>query len=81
LLQEVTTGSETGTFTNKYDENEALTNRSSATKQSSYSYNLQNKLATAIINRTDGGHQLAETINYTYDYKGSRVKDAVDALD
>jgi RHS repeat-associated protein len=54
LLQEVTTGSGSGTFTNKYDANGALT--------------------TAIVNRTDGGHQLAETINYTYDYKGNRVR-------
>jgi len=67
-------GSASGTFTNWYDANGALTNRSSLTEQNSYAYNLQNKLATAIINRTDSGHSLSETINYTYDYKGGRVK-------
>jgi RHS repeat-associated protein len=76
LLQEVTTvnGASAGTFTNSYNENGSLTNRSSATEQNSYSYNLQNKLATAIISRTESGHQLSETINFTYDYKGNRVR-------
>jgi RHS repeat-associated protein len=76
LLKEVTTinGSASGTFTNWYDVNGSLTNRTSATETNLYSYNLQNKLATAIISRTEAGHSLSETINYTYDYKGSRVK-------
>jgi RHS repeat-associated protein len=51
-----------------------LTNRSSATEQNSYSYNLQNKLSTAIINRTDSGHTISETVNFTCDYKGNRVR-------
>lgn len=74
LLREVTMGSANGIFTNLYDENGALTNHSSATEQNAYAYNLQNRLATAVISRTDGEHQMAETINYTYDYKGNRVR-------
>jgi len=76
LTQEVTTvnGGAAGTFVDLYDANGALTNHSSATEQNSYSYNLQNRLATAVINRAEGVHQLSETINYVYDYKGNRVK-------
>jgi RHS repeat-associated protein len=63
-----------GSFTNKYDVNGALTNRTSSLETNSYAFNVQNRLASAAITRLDGGVQLAETINYTYDYKGNRVR-------
>ena len=65
-----------GSFTNWYDVNGSLTNRSSLSEQNAYFYNLQNRLATAIISRTDSGQSLSETVNYIYDYRGNRVRSA-----
>jgi RHS repeat-associated protein len=64
----------TATVTNRYDVNGSVTNRSSLSEQNAYSYNLQNKLATAVISRTDSGQSLSETANFTYDYHGNRVR-------
>jgi RHS repeat-associated protein len=63
-----------GSFTNKYDNNGSLTNHTSGVESNGYAFNLQNRLATATINRTDSGHGISETVNYTYDYRGNRVR-------
>jgi RHS repeat-associated protein len=63
-----------GSFTNWYDVNGSLTNRTSGVESNGYAYNLQNRLATATISRTDSGHSISETINFTYDYSGKRVR-------
>lgn len=61
-------------FTNEYDANGALTNRTAETETNAYVFNLQNRLGSAAINRTANGHTISETVNYTYDYKGNRVR-------
>lgn len=61
-------------FTNLYDANGSLTNRTSGTETNGYVFNLQNRLASATIQRTDSGHTISETIGYTYDYQGNRVR-------
>jgi len=63
-----------GSFTNKYDANGALTNRASTVETNSYAFNLQNRLASAIVTRLESGVQLSETVNYTYGYQGNRVR-------
>jgi len=61
-------------FTNLYDANGSLTNRASGAETNGYVFNLQNRLASATINRVDSGHSISETINFTYDYNGRRVR-------
>lgn len=39
-------------FTNLYDANGSVTNRSSASEQNAYAYNLEGRLAKAVINQT-----------------------------
>jgi RHS repeat-associated protein len=51
-----------------------MTNRTSLAENNSYSYDLKNRLSTALIGRTDAGHQLVEAVSYTYDAKGTRVR-------
>jgi RHS repeat-associated protein len=63
-----------GSVTNKYDVNGSLTNRASASESATYVYNLQNRLAGAIINRVESGHTVAITACYTNNYAGLRVR-------
>ena len=55
-----------GAFTNYYDANGSLTNRSSAIEQNVYSYNLEGKLATAVMNQ--------QTNRYYYNQSGIRTR-------
>jgi RHS repeat-associated protein len=64
-LQVESTGSVS--FTNRYDANGSLTNRSSASEQNSYSYNLEGRLATATINQQ-------QTNQYFYNQSGIRTR-------
>jgi YD repeat-containing protein len=80
LLQEASAVN--GTFTNKYDANGSLTNRSSAAQANAYFYNLENRLAYARISRSESGHTVAITNSYIYDPSGLRVRtDATNSID
>jgi RHS repeat-associated protein len=54
-------------FTNRYDANGSLTNRSSASEVNVYSYNLEGRLATAAINQQ-------QTNKYYYNQSGIRTR-------
>ena len=54
-------------FTNRYDANGSLTNRSSASEVNVYSYNLEGRLATAAINQQ-------QTNRYYYNQSGIRTR-------
>ena len=54
-------------FTNYYDANGSLTNRSSASTANVYSYNLEGRLATVVINQT-------QTNKYYYNQSGMRTR-------
>jgi RHS repeat-associated protein len=54
-------------FTNRYDANGSLTNRSSASEVNVYSYNLEGRLATATINQQ-------QTNRYFYNQSGIRTR-------
>jgi len=54
-------------FTNSYDANGSLTNRSSASEVNMYSYNLEGRLATAAINQQ-------QTNRYYYNQSGIRTR-------
>jgi YD repeat-containing protein len=54
-------------FTNQYDANGSLTNRSSASGQNTYSYNMEGHLATAAINQQ-------QTNKYYYNQSGIRTR-------
>lgn len=62
-------------FTNRYDANGSLTNRSSASEVNVYSYNLEGRLATATIWRTEGGNAVVQTNRYFYNQSGIRVRE------
>jgi RHS repeat-associated protein len=55
-------------FTNRYDANGSVTNRSSASEVNVYSYNLEGRLATAAINQQ-------QTNRYFYNQSGIRVRE------
>jgi RHS repeat-associated protein len=58
-----------------YDANGSQLSKVSDTGDSYYyTYNLQNRLSTAIINRTEGGNTVALTTEYTYNQSGIRVR-------
>ena len=58
-----------------YDDNGSLTGKAITGGDSyTYSYNLQNRLSHAVINRTENGHAVAITSNYTYNQSGIRVR-------
>jgi len=63
-----------GLITNWYDANGALTNRTSPAETNAFVYDLQNRLTSAVIQRKEGTHAISEIVNYTYDYKGNRVR-------
>jgi RHS repeat-associated protein len=54
-------------FTNRYDANGSVTNRSSASEVNVYSYNLEGRLATATINQQ-------QTNKYYYNQSGIRTR-------
>ena len=54
-------------FTNLYDANGSVTNRSSASEQNAYAYNLEGRLAKAVINQT-------QTNKYFYNQSGIRTR-------
>ena len=56
-----------GSFTNKYDVNGSVTNRSSASETNLYSYNLEGRLATATINQQ-------QTNKYYYNQSSIRTR-------
>jgi hypothetical protein len=64
-----------GSFTNKYDANGSVTNRSSASETNLYSYNLEGRLGTATIRRTEGGNPFVQTNKYFYNQSGIRVRE------
>jgi YD repeat-containing protein len=72
--QLVTETNVAGSFTNKYDANGSVTNRSSATETNLYSYNLEGRLATATIRRTEGGNPVVQTNKYFYNSSGIRTR-------
>jgi RHS repeat-associated protein len=63
-----------GSFTNKYDANGSVTNRSSANETNLYAYNLEGRLATATIRRTEGGTPVVQTNKYFYSQSGIRTR-------
>jgi RHS repeat-associated protein len=63
-----------GSFTNWYDSNGALTNRSSSAEANHYIYNLRNRLTNAVIQRTESGGQISQTMNFVYNASGIRVR-------
>jgi RHS repeat-associated protein len=62
-------------FTNKYDANGSVTNRSSTTETNLYSYNLEGRLAGAIIKRTESGQPILQTNKYFYNQSGIRTRE------
>ena len=63
-----------GDLTYNYDANGSLISKIGQNSSYTYAYNLQNRLSTAIINRTDGGNTVALTTEYTYNQSGIRVR-------
>ena len=63
-----------GTFTNSYDVNGSVTNRSSGTETNLFAYNLEGRLATAIVKRTESGQPIQQTNKYFYNQSGIRVR-------
>ena len=61
-------------FTNSYDANGSVTNRSSASEQNIYSYNLEGRLAGALVKRTESGQAIQQTNRYYYNQSGIRVR-------
>jgi RHS repeat-associated protein len=72
--QLVTETNVAGSFTNKYDANGSVTNRSSATETNLYSYNLEGKLASATIKRMESGQPILQTNKYFYNSSGIRTR-------
>jgi RHS repeat-associated protein len=62
-------------FTNRYDANGSVINRSSASETNLYSYNLEGRLASATIRRTEGGNPVVQTNKYFYNQSGIRVRE------
>jgi RHS repeat-associated protein len=73
LLQESSTIN--GVVTNRYDANGSLTNRSSASEASVYSYNLEGRLATAAVKRLEGSQWVQQTNRYFYNQSGIRTRE------
>jgi RHS repeat-associated protein len=73
--QLVTETNVAGSFTNKYDANGSVTNRSSDNETNLYAYNLEGRLATATIRRTEGGNPIVQTNKYFYNQSGIRVRE------
>ncbi|MCL4789111.1 MAG: hypothetical protein KJ070_20340, partial [Verrucomicrobia bacterium] len=59
-----------GTFTNYYDLNGSLTNRSSNAETNLYTYNLEGRLAIAVMLRMESGSSVQQTNNYFYNHTG-----------
>ncbi|MCF6177305.1 MAG: hypothetical protein L3J71_16235 [Victivallaceae bacterium] len=63
-----------GTTTYNYDANGSLISKTGQDSSYTYTYNLQNRLSHAVIDRMENGNAVAITSDYTYNVGGIRVK-------
>ena len=64
-----------GSFTNYYDANGSVTNRSSGSETNLYAYNLEGGLASVIIKRTENSQLIQQTNKYFYNQSGIRTRE------